>query len=218
MPPPKSSSAPSSKTEAGCELNAMAPLLRTTIKKSLQKMFWIYLTNNFVITSVDDFKNIKPAIRCEFLPITLDNHSRVRDFREESRVSEYRVKLTHKEIGFFTEFGGKMVGSIWATVNNLRVPAVVRSYVKLMPNEALIHDVVTAEKFRGMGVGPFMLVKMCSVLLDELEVSKIIIDVNVRNTRSLRMMDKAGLEINQKMLSISAFGKLVSQMLLKQYR
>jgi len=164
---------------------------------------------------MDDFKKIEAAIRCEFLPITPDNYFRVRDFREENRVSEYRVKLAQKEAGFFAEFDGKIVGSIWATVNNARVPAVVRSYMKLMPNEALVHDIVTGEKFRGMAVGPFMLQRMCSVLLGELGVSKIIIDVNVRNSRSLRMMDKAGLEINQKMLSISAFGKLVAQKLLR---
>ncbi len=181
-------------------------------------MFWVYLTDNFIITNIDDFKMTEPAIKCEFLPITLGNHFRVRDFREESRVSEYRGKLNHKEIGFFAEFDGKMVGSIWATVNNIPVPAVVRSYMKLMPNEALVHDIVTSDKFRRMGVGSFMLSRICSFLLGELGVSKIVIDVNVRNYRSLRMMDRAGLEINQKVLSISVFGKLVSQKLLRQYR
>jgi len=181
-------------------------------------MFWVYLTNNFVVASMDDFKKIEPVIRCKFLPITMDNYYRVWDFRDESRVSEYREKLALRETGFFAEFDGKMVGSIWATVNNAGVPVVVRTYMRLMPNEALVHDIVTGEKFRGMGVGPFMLGRMCSVLIGEFGVSKIIIDVNVRNSPSLRMMNRAGLEINQKMLSVSAFGKLVLHKLLRQYR
>jgi len=48
-------------------------------------------------------------------------------------------------------------------------------------------------------------------------VSKIVIDVNVRNRASLRMMEKLGLQINKRTLSISAFGKLISHRVLKQY-
>ncbi len=196
----------------------MRLLSRTAIKKSLQKVFWAYLTHNFVITNMNDFKKIESAIRCEFLPITLNNFVRVREFREEGRVSEYRAKLTSKELGFFAECGGKIVGSIWATVNDGDAPVVVRSYVKLKANEALIHDIVTGEQFRGMRVGPFMVGRMCTFLLGESGASKIIIDVNVRNSRSLRMMDKVGLQIDHTTLSISACGKLVSERLLRQYR
>jgi RimJ/RimL family protein N-acetyltransferase len=167
---------------------------------------------------MNDFKTIAPAMGCDFLPITLDNYFRVRDFRDESRIPEYQDKLAKKEKGFFAECGGKMVGSIWATINDSPVPTVVRTYMRLMPNEALVHDIVTGEAFRGKGIGPFMVGRICCVLLGEVGVSKIIIDVNVRNSRSLRMMEKAGLEVNQKVLSISAFGGLVSQKLLRQYR
>jgi hypothetical protein len=196
----------------------MQLLSRTAIKKSLQKTFWVYLTKNFFVTSPDDFTKVEPILGCKCLPITMENYHRVRDFRDESRVSEYRAKLVHREIGFFAEFDGKMVGSIWATVNDAGVPAVVRTYMRLMPNEALVHDIVTGEEFRGMGMGPFMLGNICAVLLGEFAVNKIVIDVNVRNRRSLRMMDKAGLQAHQKMLSVSAFGKLVLQKLLRQYR
>ena len=102
-------------------------LSRTARKKNLQKMFWIYLTNNFVVTSMDDFKTIELSKECGFLPLTLDNYFRVLDFREENRVSEYRRMLAHKEIGFFAGVDGKMVGSIWATINTAQLPSVVRS-------------------------------------------------------------------------------------------
>jgi hypothetical protein len=111
-----------------------------------------------------------------------------------------------------------MVGSIWATVNQSTEPKVVRTYMKLMPNEALVHDIVTGKAFRGRGIGPFMVGRISSVLLNELGVRKIIIDVNVRNGPSLRMMEKAGLKANEKTLSVSAFGRLISRKLLTPHR
>jgi RimJ/RimL family protein N-acetyltransferase len=186
-------------------------------KRSLQKVFWVYLTNNFFIANVSEVKITEPATKAGFMPITLDNYFRVRDFREEERVPEYRNKLANKELGFFAEIDGQIVGSIWATINNARMPSVARAHMRLMPNEALIHDIVTGEKFRGLGVGPFMVGRISSVLLKEYGVGRIIIDVNFRNHSSLRMMDKAGLRARQQALYVSVLGKLKYQRVLKQY-
>ena len=166
---------------------------------------------------MSDFKVTEPSAKCGFIPITVENCFRVGDFRDEGRISEYRHKLAKTEIGFFAECDGKMVGSIWATINNGSVPAVVRTYMKLMPNEALIHDIVTGERSRGKGVGPFMVVRIASSLLSKYGVSRIIVDVNVRNRPSLRMMEKAGLQVKVKVLYVSAFGNLVRQKVLKHY-
>lgn len=195
----------------------MRPRLRQALTKKLQKLFWFHLTNNFVITRMSDFEIIVPVAACEFIPITFDNSFRVRDFRDESRISEYRHKLGHGELGFFAEVAGTTVGSIWATINKEQVPTVVRTFMRLMPNEALIHDIVTAEKFRGKGVGPFMVGRISSTLLNEFRVSRIVIDVNVWNKPSSRMMGKAGVPINQKVICISALGRLVFEKVLKQY-
>lgn len=195
----------------------MGKVLKQKLTKKLQKIFWIYLTNNFVINGMNDFKKIEPEIKCGFIPITLDNYQYVGDFREEGRISEYRGKLAHKEIGFFAEHNGKMIGSIWATINKAQLPNVVRTYMKLMPNEGLIHDIVTAEKSRGMGVGPLMVSRIASVLLEKYGLSRIIIDVNIKNSSSLSMMKKLGLRIDHKMLCVSAFGKLLLQQSLKKY-
>lgn len=186
-------------------------------RKKLQGVFWVYLTNNFVITRPDDFRTVEPAVKCEFLPITANNYSRVSEFRTEERLLEYQEKLARREIGFFAECGGKVVGSIWATINNSGAPTVARSYMRLEPSEAMIHDIVTGERYRGMRIGPFMVGRICSVLLNEFAVSKIVIDVNIRNVPSLRMMEKVGLQIDQRMLSVSAFGRLISHRLLKQF-
>jgi len=193
----------------------MRPALRQILTKKLQKVFWVYLTNNFIVGEMSDVKMVEPVVDCAFVPITADNYFRVRDFREEGRISEYRDKLAHKERGFFAESDGKIVGSIWATINYARVPTVARTHVKLMPNEALIHDIVTGEKFRGMGVGPFMVGRIASTLLNEFGVSRIIIDVNVKNSSSMRMMNKAGVQVGLRVLSISAFGKLAFEKVLK---
>ena len=191
--------------------------LKNKLTKKLQKVFWIYLTHNFVIKGMNDFKMFEPEIKCEFIPMTADNYYRVRDFREENRISEYRDKLAHNEVGFFADYNGEMIGSIWATINKAEVPNVVRTYVKLMPNEGLIHDIVTGEKSRGMGVGPFMVSRIALVLVKEYGLSRIIIDVNIKNHASLRMMEKVGLRIDHKMFYVSAFGKLVLQLMLKKY-
>jgi len=164
-----------------------------------------------------DFKLVEPAMICGFAAITLDNYAGVQDFRNEQRIAEYRRKLAQRELGFFAEVDGQKVGSIWATINNARVPVVVRTYMTLRPNEALIHDIVTGERFRGMGVGPFMVGRLASILLQEYLVSRIVIDVNVRNHPSLRMMAKAGLQVRRQVLYISAFGTLLFQKTLRLF-
>ena len=195
----------------------MRTRLRQALTKKLQKLFWVYHTNNFIITRMSDCNMVSPATACEFTPITSDNCVRARDFRDDNRVSEYRGKLARGEIGYFAELAGTMAGSIWATINKEQIPTVVRTYMRLAPNEALIHDIVTGEKFRGKGVAPFMVGCISSTLLNDYRVSKIIIDVNVTNKPSLRMMDKAHVPMKQEVLYISALGSLIFQKVLKEY-
>lgn len=192
-------------------------MMTVKLIKRLQKIFWIYWTNNFVITTLSGFKESEPEIKCNFVPITIDNYHRVIDFRETSRMSEYRDKFSRGEIGFFADHNGKMIGSIWATINKTGEPRIVRTYVKLIPNEGLIHDIVTADKFRGLGVGPFMVTRIAPILLEEYGLSRIIVDVNVRNRSSLRMMEKAGLRMDHQMLSVSAFGTIALQLVMRRY-
>lgn len=186
-----------------------------TFTRKVQRILWIYLHDNFVIENTKDFRTTEAGIKCTIVPIKLDNCFRVQDFREERRVVEYRNKVVSREIGFFAECNSGMVGSIWATINRARVRSVVRMHMPLMPNEALIHDIVTAESCRGMGVGPFMVGRMASKLLDEYRVNKIIIDVSCRNHASLRMMQKVGLRPKERLLSVSLFSKLAFQRTLK---
>jgi len=89
--------------------------------------------------------------------------------------------------------------------------------MRLMPNESLIHDIVTSVHHRGKCVGPFMIGRMASVLLNELRVNNIIVDVNVRNISSLRMMGKVGLRAHEKVLYLTLAGNLAFQTTLKAY-
>jgi ribosomal protein S18 acetylase RimI-like enzyme len=195
----------------------MNKVFKEKLKKKLQKIFWIYPCNIFVINGMKEFEMVEPKIKCGFIPITFNNCHRVVDFREEARISEYRDKLARKEIGYFAEYDGKMLGSIWGTINKKKVSDVVRTYIKLQPNEGLIHDIVTSEKSRGLGVGSFMVSRMTPFLLKEYRLSRIIIDVNIRNQASLRMHKKLGFQIDRKMLYVAAFGKLILQLVLKKY-
>jgi len=160
---------------------------------------------------MDDVKALEPTIKCTFVSIALDNYFRVQEFREQRRIAEYHDKIANGEIGSFAEYNEKMVGSIWATINRKGVRSVVRMHMPLMPNEALIHDIVTVGSLRGMGVGPFMVGRMASKLLDEYGVKRIIIDVSCRNRPSLRMMEKVGLQSKERVFSISLFSRLAFQ-------
>ena len=191
------------------------PAWKQTLTRYVQRLFWIYQHHNFVIRDTNDFKSIEASIKCTFVPITLDNYFQVRDFREQARVPEYRKKLASGEIGFFAECNGKMAGSIWATINRTRLRSVARMHIPLLPNEALIHDIVTAGSLRGMGLGPFMVGRMASNLLDKYRVNRIMIDVSCRNRPSLRMMEKVGLHSQERVFSVSLCSKLAFQRTLK---
>lgn len=169
------------------------------------------------MTTINDVKMICPSIKCIFIPITMDNYHRVGEFRERDRISEYRTKLIDKELGFFVEHSGNIVASIWATINSGQVSMVARRHIRLRPNEALIHDIVTGETCRGNGIGPFMVGKIVSALLNEYGSTKIIIDVNVNNHSSLRMMQKTGLQQKERVLCLSVLGKFLSHTVLRKY-
>jgi RimJ/RimL family protein N-acetyltransferase len=190
---------------------AASSQIRQALTKQLQRLFWIYLTKNFVINSIEEVQRSEPTIECSFVPITFDNYVCVSDFRQRNRIVEYHDKLAHGELGYFTEYKGKMIASIWATINTANKPRVVRGHMRIAPNEALVHDIVTGEHFRGMGVGPFMVYGIATALLNDHGVDRIIIDVNSRNIASLRMMDKVGLKVREETLSISILGRWVFQ-------
>jgi len=201
----------------GLQSDARRAPFRRRVTRNLQRIFWLYLTKNFYITSLDNSRMVEGATNYDFIPITPDNCGRVVDFRSKDRALEYRDKLAEKELGFFAAIDGKMVGSIWATLNRSLQSTVVRKYMQLQSNQALIHDIVTGEKVRGIGIGPFMVARMASILLNSYGVSMIVVDVNVRNRRSLRMMEKVGARMREKMFYVSAFGSLVWAKRLRDY-
>jgi len=192
-------------------------LISQNVKTKMQKIFWPNLSKIFVIRGLDDFIMVEPKIKCEFIPISLDNYHRVVDFREENRISNYRDKLARNEIGYFAEHNGKMIGSVWATINKTDTPRVVQKFTKIMYNEALVHDNVVSEKFRGMRVGPFMEASMFIVLFSEYGVNRIKADVNVRNHASLQMLDKLNLRVDHRLLCIAVFNKVILELVLRKH-
>ena len=202
------------------QLQRLRSFFRTTrhaLSKLVQKVFWIYRTNNFYITSESDFMIPEPAVKCTLVPITLDNYFRVREFRDDVPVSEFRKKLIRDQIGFFAEVEGRMIGSNWATINNTEKPTVVNMYMRLMPHEAHFHDLVIDERCRGMRVGPFLMSKMISMFLNDYRVSRITGDVSLKNARMSHSVRKTGLPFSQQVLSVSVFGRLLMSRVLKQY-
>jgi RimJ/RimL family protein N-acetyltransferase len=156
-------------------------------------------------------------VPCDFVPINPENYHRVQDFRENDRILQFREKLARKEIGYFAEHKGRTVGSIWATINKSDTPMLVRTYINLSPGHALIHDIVTGEKARGLGIGPFMTSRMAKALLEEYGMAEIVVDVSTRNHASNRMMEKIGLRKAEKMFYITLRGGRTFRLLLRKY-
>jgi ribosomal protein S18 acetylase RimI-like enzyme len=148
--------------------------------------------------------------------MTRANCHRVAEFRERGRVAQYREKLNAGELGYFAECEGRMVGSIWATINRRPHPVDVRGYLRLPPGEAVIHDIVAGVGSRGQSVGPFMTSRMIDVLITEHRVTRVLIDVRVTNASSNRMMAKLGLPKAETMLYMSALGKSVCRLRLRR--
>jgi GNAT superfamily N-acetyltransferase len=191
--------------------------IKHSLVKRLQKIGWVYFIDVFVAVSIDDIHPVELQVECRLLPITIDNYSRVGEFREENRISEYRDKLARKEIGYFAEHQGKIIGSIWATINHKETANVVRNYMKLAPGEGLIHDIVVYDQFRGKGIGPFMVSRIAPILFKEHALRKVIVDVKADIPASLSMMNKVGLRVDHRSLCISALGHLVYQKVFKSH-
>jgi RimJ/RimL family protein N-acetyltransferase len=195
----------------------MGKMPSQNLKVKLQRLFWIYLSNNFIVRGLNEVKLVEPKIKCAFIPITHDNFNRVTDFREKARISQYKDKLARGEIGFFAEHNGQMVGSVWATINKTKTPRVAQMFKTVMHNEGVVHDNIVSERFRGMRIGPFMESNMFALLFQKYGLSRVIADVNVKNRASLRMLDKIGLGVSYRMLYVSAFGRPVLELVLRKY-
>jgi RimJ/RimL family protein N-acetyltransferase len=68
-----------------------------------------------------------------------------------------------------------------------------------------------------MGFGAFMISRLVEILRRDHNLNRIIIDVNVKNKASLRMMEKAGFRIDHKMLYLALFDRLVYRRVLERY-
>jgi GNAT superfamily N-acetyltransferase len=192
-------------------------LLADKLKKMIQKVVLLRRTYNFVVVDERDFARLPAEGDCRLVQITADNYHRVGEFRPRTRITQYRKKLESGEIGYFVEYHGRMIGSNWATVNRDVRPRIVRSVIRLAPNEGLTHDGVIAPSFRGQGFGAFMISRLVEILMQEFKLSRIIIDVNVKNKASLRMMEKAGFRVDHKMLHLALFDRLIFQRVLERY-
>lgn len=191
--------------------------LRRHTVKAIQKIGWIYVSDLFFVTPSDRLADVQTNKQCELLAITSENAVRSCEFREEDLTAEFRAKLEKGEAGFFAVVEGQAAGNIWATVNRSPKPATVRGFMRLMPKEALIHDIVTGTNFRGLGIGPYMVTQIVPILFGHESVQRIVIDVNVKNTPSLKMMRKAGLRAKEKAVAVSLFQNLIYRKTLENY-
>lgn len=192
------------------------PELQQKVIRQAQKICWLYVTRNFVAQNLSEIMESSPGIPSDFCAITEANANRVLDFREEERIAEYKRKLEDGEIGFFAIVKGKAAASIWATVNSSSRAFIARRYMKLEAGDALVHDIVTGRAHRGLGIAPFMVRRLAEHLFEHFPIKRFIVDVSIRNTASLRMMHKTGLQVRDTVAYLSAFGTLLFQRQLRR--
>jgi GNAT superfamily N-acetyltransferase len=181
-----------------------------------QSIFCIRRTHNFVVHSVDDLKRFDHQLKFRFIPITYDNYHRVGEFRASYRILDYGERLARKEIGYFAEEDGKIIGSIWAILNKAEKPRVLRTFMVLMPNEALVYDAITAVKYRRQGIGLFMAIGIVSELSKKYGVSSITADVLPGNRSSLGMLDKLGVHVDHSVTAVVVFGRVIFRRIYKR--
>jgi ribosomal protein S18 acetylase RimI-like enzyme len=184
---------------------------------NLQKVFWIRICCNFVITDYCQFEVPKARIKCKFIRIDSTNYTRVNEFRKENRVKQFKDKLKNNEIGYFVEYENKIIGSIWATINRSDIPCVAQKFRTLRKFEGAVTDGIVDEEYRGLRIGPLMVAHMFSLLLNEYGIKKIIADVNFRNRSSLLMLEKLKLKKQFMILYVSALGLPIVEFTLKEY-
>ena len=192
-------------------------LLVDKVKRMIQNVILVRRTCNFVVVDPRDVKPLETNHNARLVPITVENHQRVGEFRPPSRIEQYRQKLARGEVGYFVEYDGKMVGSNWATVNEGGSAVVARTVMRLEPGEGMTHDGVIAPRLRGQGFGAFMINRLVANLFRDYDLRKIIIDVNVKNRASLRMMEKAGFRVDHEALYVAVFDRLLFHRVLKRY-
>lgn len=192
-------------------------LLVDKVKRMIQKVILVRRTCNFVVVDPRDVKPLESNHNARLVPITVENYQRVDEFRPPSRIAQYRQKLVRGEVGYFVECDGRMIGSNWATLNEGGSAVVARTVMRLKPKEGMTHDGVIAPRLRGQGFGAFMINRLVAILFREYDLRRIIIDVNVKNRASLRMMEKAGFRVDHEALYVAVFNKLLFHRVLKRY-
>lgn len=151
----------------------------------------------------DEYKRVAPA-GCTLIRVSGMTPKRDFEFVENAMqaVGEpcglVAPRLRHGDEFFGWLTGGEVVSFGWVTYRDRKVGPV---QLAEMPGRAFLYNFHTLEAQRGRGLYPALLGAMRSILGRE-SVSELIIDVNTRNTASMRGIEKAGF------LSVAQIGYL----------
>ncbi len=158
----------------------------------------------------DPHKAVKqePGKSIELSAVTHENVDGVADFRPPSVAHRFREYLDNGEIGVYALSEGHVVGHAWADVckHGSRISC---GYMRIGPNEALIHYCNVSPECRGNNIYPAMLFELVQRLFAEEGVERVLIDTEVSNVPSLRGIAKVNFEKMSTGVYLNVLGKLV---------
>ena len=147
--------------------------------------------NIFFASGLDAVIPVVPKTGVNITEITCDNIECVADFRSEKYVGTFYRFLEQGQYGVYAWLNSKVVGHAWAKVCRDQ-SCRVNGYLDICRNEALIHFCNVKADQRGNNIYPAMLAVLCQRLFVEADVSRVLIDTEVKNQASLRGIAKVG--------------------------
>jgi len=162
----------------------------------------------FVLTNAEGIVPVSARVPITISRITSDNVERVQDFRNEVHVGTFHRHLDEGQYGVYAWLGSRVVGHAWAKVCH-EPSCRVNGYMDLSHGEALIHFCNVREDHRGKNIYPAMLASLCKRLFSEANVSRVLIDTEVRNKASSRGIAKVGFQSLGTGLYVQFGGRLV---------
>lgn len=119
------------------------------------------------------------------------NLALILQFRDESVARRHQRYLDSGKIGVLASVGSDPVGHAWATLGAKRGQT-VNGFFRLGRGEALVHDCHVAPAWRGKGIYPAMVIRLCENLASAKGPTRILVDAASANEASLKGLIKAG--------------------------
>lgn len=159
----------------------------------ISKLIKVRQQELFDMTEPSQIVQISPKVEVHIQAVSIDNVDAVASFREQAVAERFHRHLKEGQYGFYALVDSRVVGHAWAIVCN-KARCMCNRYMNLRQQEALIHFCAVEEGHRGKNIYPAMLTVICKTLLEQANVTRIVIDTEVDNLSAIRSIRKVGFQ------------------------